>query len=450
MLAPGAPKRKLVAGDVLVDRYRLERVIGEGGMGVVFAAHDRQTNEIVAVKVLSPEADGETLERFHREARLATRLKNEHVVRIYDVHHADGALPPFLVMEYLDGRDLSVLLDERGALPVDEAIGYVLQACEALAEAHAIGIVHRDLKPSNLYLTRRADGDPLLKILDFGISKTPDDDEIKLTTTRSVFGSPAYMPPEQIRSAKHVDARADVWALAVVLYELVSKQLPFSGDTAASMLAAISADAPLPLRDRSPHAISPDLERIIAACLVKDRSERTASIEAFAAALVAFTNGRPLAAGLTTRLVSSAVPPRSSRPADPLPEAAMARTDHTLGRGDLRQARSRMLLGAVMGVVGVLLVAFTVARVFVRGDARAETPAPAIVVTSTLEPVIPSAAVVAAPSASVVPSAAPSEAPRPRGAAPKWRRTPAAVPAPTPPPSDSQTHVRNVDFNSRQ
>jgi serine/threonine protein kinase len=170
---------KLEIGDLVDGRYRVERLIGEGGMGVVFAARHVELDEIVAVKVLHPSAatNGENLERFLREARLAAKIKNEHVVRVQDVARGRGRAPPYIVMEYLEGTDLAEVVRARGPLPSTEAVDYILQACEAVAEAHQLGIVHRDLKPSNLLLTRRSDGSPLIKVLDFGISKTHDDDD---------------------------------------------------------------------------------------------------------------------------------------------------------------------------------------------------------------------------------------------------------------------------------
>lgn len=286
----------------MLDGYVLERVLGEGGMGVVFAARHVDTEMRVAIKtLLSPPSSSaeERRERFFREARLAAKIRNDHVVRVLDVTRGDAldpdgrGSPPYIVMEYLDGFDLDDLLRARGPLRSTEAVDYVLQACEGVAAAHALGVVHRDLKPSNLHLTRRIDGTPLLKVLDFGISKTGDDIAIegsKLTTTTAVFGSPAYMSPEQIRSSKHVDERTDVWSLAVVLFELITGRLPFAGDSAAAVLAAIAADPPLSLSDHAKYPVPSGLEKAIERGLVKDRSLRVASVVELAASLAPFAS----------------------------------------------------------------------------------------------------------------------------------------------------------------
>src|SRR5439155_10572830 len=156
---------------------------------------------------------------------------------------------PYMLMEYLEGQDLGAIIKQRGRIAVADAIEYVLQAATGVAEAHANGIVHRDLKPSNLFLTKRADGAPFIKVLDFGISKTTEETHAPaLTQTRETFGSPAYMSPEQIRSAKNVDARTDVWSLGLILHELIAGRTPFHAETSGGLLSAIAADPPEPLR----------------------------------------------------------------------------------------------------------------------------------------------------------------------------------------------------------
>ncbi|HVJ20233.1 MAG TPA: serine/threonine-protein kinase, partial [Polyangiaceae bacterium] len=218
--AETAPVRE---GDLLAGKYRVERVIGVGGMGVVVAARHLHLDVRVALKFLLPslKQDGEIVARFLREGQAAARIKSEHVGRIMDVGSFDDG-SPYLVMEYLEGRDLAAELASRGRLSVAEAVAHVLQALEALAEAHQSGIVHRDLKPSNLFLTRRADGSALIKVLDFGISKAAfgEGGEAVLTRSQGIMGSPQYMSPEQIRSAKRVDQRSDIWSTGVILHEL--------------------------------------------------------------------------------------------------------------------------------------------------------------------------------------------------------------------------------------
>src|SRR5579863_6621840 len=218
-------------GEILDGKYRVDRVLGVGGMGIVVAATHVALNQRVAIKFLLPAAVGnpQIIERFAREARAAVQIQSEHVARVTDV----GTLPtgsPYMVMEFLEGSDLAAAIERGGAMPVAQAVGFVLQACEAIAEAHALGIVHRDLKPANLFLARRAGRDPMVKVLDFGISKTKDA-AAGLTQTSSVMGSPYYMAPEQMMSSKDVDVRSDIWALGIILYELLSGKAPFQGDT---------------------------------------------------------------------------------------------------------------------------------------------------------------------------------------------------------------------------
>jgi serine/threonine-protein kinase len=281
-----------VEGDVLAGKYVVERVLGAGGMGVVVAAKHVELGERVALKFLLPAAAsrGDMAARFQREARAAVRIKSEHVARISDV----GRLPngaPYMVMEYLAGRDLAAELAARGALPIALAVEWVLQACEAIAEAHALGIVHRDLKPANLFLTKRADGSDLVKVLDFGIPKAAADEAgaPSLTATHGIMGSPLYMSPEQIRSSKNVDARADVWSLGVILQELVTGKPPFHADAMTALLAAILTDAPAPLRLVLPSA-PVELERAVSRCLEKDVALRMPSVAAFADALSPFAS----------------------------------------------------------------------------------------------------------------------------------------------------------------
>src|SRR5882757_8726454 len=221
--------------DVIAGKYRVERILGRGGMGVVVAAWHLELDQRVALKFLLPELveRGDAAERFRREARAAARIKSEHVVRVLDVGNWEGNAP-YMVMEYLDGRDLSAELRERGRIPVQDCVDYVLQAIEAVAEAHALNIVHRDLKPENLFLARRADGGRLVKVLDFGISKSiilGSIDQPSLTRTATIMGSPFYMSPEQMRTPRNVDVRSDIWALGAILYDLIGGQPPYVAET---------------------------------------------------------------------------------------------------------------------------------------------------------------------------------------------------------------------------
>ncbi|MDC3953057.1 serine/threonine protein kinase [Polyangium jinanense] len=265
-------------GDVLAGKYRVEKVLGMGGMGVVVAATHLDLREVRAVKLMRPEASSEQcVERFLREARAVVRLRSEHVAEVYDVGRLDSGAP-YIVMEMLEGQDLAAMQKRRGAFPIEEAVLYVAQACHALAEAHAAGIVHRDLKPGNLFLTRRSDGSPCIKVLDFGISKhtRPEVDDPEMTGARDLMGSPLYMAPEQMRSASKVCARADVWALGAILYKLLTGRAPFQAATVPEIFAAVLAK-PVKL----PSAIRPDvprgLDNVVMRCLDKHTSRRYAS-----------------------------------------------------------------------------------------------------------------------------------------------------------------------------
>lgn len=265
-------------------------------MGVVVAAEHIQLREHVALKFLHPEVvkDEDAVRRFLREAQSAVRIKSEHVARVTDVGTLENGAP-YMVMEYLTGIDLSGALEQRGALDLSEVADLLLQACDAIAEAHSLGIVHRDLKPSNLFLTRRADGSPLVKVLDFGISKnvTPIGESKALTQTTSFVGSPYYMSPEQLKSARSVDARSDVWALGVVLFELLTKAHPFEGETLTGLMIAISTEPPKRLS-----AFRPDLdsrvEHLILRCLERDLTKRVQNVAELAMLLAPFASTHSL------------------------------------------------------------------------------------------------------------------------------------------------------------
>jgi len=273
------------SGDILLGKYRVERVLGEGGMGVVVAARHLGLGELFAIKLLrpAPRADGKAIERFLREARAAARLKTEHVARVHDVGRLDGGAP-YMVMEHLDGNDLKAVVRARGPLPIEEALTCVLQACEAIAEAHSSGIVHRDLKPANLFLCRRPNGDASLKVLDFGISKHTGPDDVELTRTGAILGSPSYMSPEQMTLARSADARSDVWSVGVTLYELVTGQLPFQGETITEIITRVLHEEPPAPRIHRPE-LSADLDTAILRCLRKRPDERFQGIRELAAAL---------------------------------------------------------------------------------------------------------------------------------------------------------------------
>jgi serine/threonine-protein kinase len=281
----GIPVRE---GELLAGKYRVERVLGSGGMGVVVSAVHTQLDQRVAIKFVREEALGneDAVQRFLREARAAVKLKSEHAARVIDVGTLESGAP-YMVMEYLEGSDLATVLQERGVLAAQVAAEWIVQACEAIAEAHALGIVHRDIKPQNLFLAKTVGGQPRVKVLDFGVSKSLDSSSARrLTQTRAMLGSPLYMSPEQMRSSRGVDARSDVWALGVVIYELVTRRLPFEAESMPELCLKVVSDAPTPVT-----AYRADLPKVmvdvIERCLQKDPALRYANAAELAAALEA-------------------------------------------------------------------------------------------------------------------------------------------------------------------
>ena len=409
---PSAPP---AIGDVIANKYRVDEVLGAGGMGVVVGVTHLQLRTRAAIKYLTPFALSrpEIIERFAREARIAAKLRSEHVVRVLDVGTLERG-EPYLLMERLEGHDLRAILKERGTLPVDEAIGYVLQACEALTEAHAAGIVHRDLKPSNLFVTTRADGSPLVKIVDFGISKllptAADGGEETLTLAAELVGSPLYMSPEQVKSAVDVDARTDIWALGAVLYRLLTGRSAFGAKTSAEIFVAILTH-PTPSLCASRPDAPPALDAVIERCLRKDREARFATVNELMSALrgclaLAGSQGPWVPAPPSSARLREAHDPVGSgsasvqgigRPTDPPPTRR--------GRG-LPIVLSVLLVAVAAGAAAVIVKSRASARPNEPSDkaqavAAAEPSAPA-----TTEP--PPSAANPDPIASAEPSATPT------------------------------------------
>lgn len=286
-------------GDVVAGKYRLESLIGEGGMGYVLSATHVELGELVALKFLRPEAlqYEELVGRFAREAQAAARIKSQHVARVYDVGMSPTGIP-YIVMEHLQGQDLATLMATGSRLSVETAVEYVMQACEGLASAHALGIVHRDIKPENLFLTQASPGSPsVVKLLDFGISKVDlttrpvSQGSRALAQTTALLGSPRYMSPEQIRNSTQVDGRADIWALGCVLYELLAGHPPFDAASIMELGAAILGDDPVPVRVLAAH-VAPELDTVVMRCLQKRPNARYQNIAELAFALYPFAPRR--------------------------------------------------------------------------------------------------------------------------------------------------------------
>jgi serine/threonine-protein kinase len=309
-------------GDVVARRFRIGRCLGVGGMGIVFLARDLEYGGDVALKFLSRDVGSSSFERFMREARAASVLRNPHVTRVLDVGELDSGVP-FIVMEYLAGTTLAEMAASGANMAGADVARWALQACEGLAEAHARGIVHRDLKPANLFLTTGPDGAPLLKVLDFGISKfLAEAEDGGLTSTGNILGSPSFVAPEQLINPQGVGPRADVWGLGVTMYYLLAKQLPFDGESRVQICMLVLNSTPAPL-----HELRPDLPRelcdAIMLCLEKDPESRHADVGELAARLAPFAAAeaheaasriaRLLGEGEATKVLAlTETPPRSA------------------------------------------------------------------------------------------------------------------------------------------
>ena len=282
-------------GTLIGDKYRVERVLGEGAMGIVLAARHVQLDELVAIKCIRAAVpwSSDVIARFAREAKACARLKSEHIAKVIDVG-VSPAVGPYMVMEYLEGEDLAAVLRRRGPLPVRRAAEYLMQVCEALAVAHAASITHRDVKPENLFLTRHGDLE-IIKVLDFGISKAPLQGrllggEISVKETQSLMGTPLYMSPEQIRSTREVDHRSDLWSLGVVMFELLTGHPAFAGETVTQVCARVLEASPARLGDHC--GAPPGLAEVIERCLMKDPAYRFQNAAELANALLPFAPAR--------------------------------------------------------------------------------------------------------------------------------------------------------------
>jgi serine/threonine protein kinase len=420
-------------GEVLAGKYRVDGVLGAGGMGVVVAAYHLQLDERVALKFLLSEtaANEEAMSRFAREARAAVKIKSEHVARVIDVGKLENGAP-YIVMEFLEGSDLGAWLRQKGPMRIDRAVEFLLQACEAIAEAHSLGIVHRDLKPANLFVVRRNDGNDSVKVLDFGISKfttgTPGD--MSGTRTSVVMGSPHYMSPEQMRSSKDVDPRSDIWALGVILYELLSGQPPFMADTFPEICIKVATEAAPPLEQLRPD-IPPNLLDVIATCLEKDKRNRYKDVADLASALQQFAPRSAIASVERIFGILNRTPAPVSSPLAPRASTMVAGTMGPFGRTEgytdsyVALERRRTKNKRIVGGIGVGLTAGVLLAVgVVRMQGRASPPDAAGSLRSESTAVgAPSADNVAAARLGAAPSVAPV--------------LPPAEPVAAPPPSES-------------
>ncbi|HVH43742.1 MAG TPA: protein kinase [Labilithrix sp.] len=416
-------------GDVIAGKYRVERLLGSGGMGYVVAARHLQLDQLVAMKFLRNDASDnpEASARFLREAKAAAKLRSENIARIHDVGTLDTG-EPYIVMEHLEGKDLSAITKERLSLPPGEACEYVMQACEALAEAHALGIIHRDIKLANLFITTGPAGAPLVKVLDFGISKTNPfgESEHEMTRAASLLGSPRFMSPEQMRDPRAVDGRTDVWSLGVVLYRAVAGKPPFEASALGRLITMVMHEKEAPLstvKDDLP----PGFEQVVARCLEKDPNARFANVAELAAALVPFCSDQTRARSAADRIAAVlSLPkktPASGDATGPLPIVRSNRSDTPAGAKDTGTAapwigthggsRSTTTPMASIGL-GVLLVGIVALATFfakVRHDEEVAASGGAAPATSVA--VVAPEAPASAPPSSAPTVVAPPALPRP-------------------------------------
>jgi serine/threonine-protein kinase len=345
-------------GQTLAGKYRLERVLGVGGMGAVVEATHVLLEQPVAIKFLLRTAlkDEASVTRFEREAKASVRLRSQHVVRVMDVGKTDDGIP-YMVMEMLVGKDLAAVISERGPLPVPEAVDYFTQICDAVYEAHQAGIVHRDLKPENVFVTRKPNGEPLLKVLDFGISKMAGEAQLSLTNTTQVMGSPYYMSPEQLRSARNVDHRADIWSLGAIFYEMLTANVPFEAESMIELVTKVVEEFPPPIQSLR-NDVPPEVLATVDGCLKKRKEERFESVRDV---LRALKPGAPslvdinVATDVTGSHRTIVSPQGVVRPGE------KSMTTHTLsawdGPGSPAAAARRTRLFVLGGIGGVLMLA---------------------------------------------------------------------------------------------
>jgi serine/threonine-protein kinase len=367
-------------GNVIGKRYRVDRVLGVGPMSIVVAATHLGIDRAVAIKFLNPDGvrSRDAAERFRREAQTAARIRNEHVVRVLDVGTLESGVP-YMVMDLVDGRSLKAELAARGPLSVSQAAAYVLEAIEGLAAAHAAGVVHRDLKPANLFLAERVDHSHIVKVLDFGVSKSLAESSgdlcSGLTRTGMVVGSPLYMPPEQLESSKTVDHRADIWALGVVLYELVTGHVPFDTSSLAELCSMLERAEPAPIA-RHRDDVSSEFEAVIARCLKRDRNARYRDVSELAEALAPFA---PPSATIHVERARRLLDPNGSRPSADM-SMAFAGTHHAHEERSrplppLSRVRTWLVLSLALGAaIGVAFATRDAERAAQRARAAAQTP----------------------------------------------------------------------------
>jgi serine/threonine-protein kinase len=399
-----ASLRPFELGERIGGKYVYERTIAEGGMAVVVAASHQELGETVALKLLKPAmlVDQELVVRFAREAKATARVRSEYSVKVFDVG-VDDRRGPFMVMEYLKGRDLRTVVEAEGRVGERRVAEIAIQACEALAAAHVLGIVHRDVKPENIFLTEHGNIESI-RILDFGISKAAltgsvMNTDLSLVTTQMLMGSPVYMSPEQMRSSTHVDGRSDIWSLGITLYEALAGRPPFTAESVTQLCAMVLEKQPPHLREFNPD-VSPAIADVVMHCLRKDPGQRFQNVGELALALLPFAPSR---ARLSVERIASLfeaigvpveVPDRGSSPPPPsigaprssgapLPERVSARADTVLRLPALHKRERRRTTTTVLAGAALFLASFALMAWVVPLGAKASPPAPPAPTTVT-------------------------------------------------------------------
>jgi serine/threonine-protein kinase len=419
-------------GDLVADRYRLGRLVARGGMGAVYEAQHTFLARRVAIKLLAGDFRRPgALQRFEREAKAAGALESEHIAAVVDYGVvANGE--PFLVMEYVEGEDLAHLLERARVLPAVRAVNLAIDVCRGLAVAHEKGIVHRDLKPSNVMVARRSDNTDLAKILDFGVAKLPG--EPTSTSPGALLGTASYMPPEQARDPKTVDARADLYSVGVMLYEMLTGERPHPGDTPSLVVYHLLHERAVPLRERRPD-LPEALAEVVEKAMAHDADARFTSATELLRALAPFAGERRAAedgrreADVSRASLASAVTATSAEAA---PFARGAPPEPKPGR---RVTGA----GAAAAAVAAILVAWTAYAAWRPAPHGAAGPQAQEAPSASAAAPPPSAMIAAAPPAPEAPPAV-TEAPAPPASSAQAisaRPPPApnAPNAPTAPPS---------------
>jgi serine/threonine protein kinase len=426
------PRVTIEPGSLLADRYRVVRVLGRGGMGLVAEARNVVTDKRVAVKALHEEVarDPEMSQRLLREATAACRIRHPNVVDVYDVIR-DGA-SIVLVMELLEGESLRALLD-RGRPAQDELLAILIPAMHGVAEAHRQGVIHRDVHPGNIFLANESNGSRTPQVLDFGISKIGGDEQVSLAQgspqnlTRSgmTMGTPLYMSYEQLMSARDVDVRTDVYSFGVVLYEGLTGQVPYDGDSFAAIAMQIVSGTPVPPRELNPQ-LPRELERVVLRAMARNREDRIASIDALIRELTPFVKARELPSTVPSRLVETRAMTGRRIDTQGRTRTPFAQSSPVIPA--LEPARKRALM---LGMAAGTAVALVGALLLLSGK-KPHPERPVAPPAAAVVPSLPTLPVVEAPALAAVPDAGferavGSDVGLPRGLQPPSKSSPSRV-----------------------